>query len=297
VTRWAVFAGITAAVLFLLVALARASRRFVSLPTRGDVEWLDALPDGANHLDASAVRANGLHVVRDEHRGAAPGGEVEPGDRLRPGPADASAAPAAGPTGPPTSMSTGELLLNVGFSHGLFLVLLVGGAVYARVPADALGVSVSTRELLVGLGFGAALAVANTVAGAVSHRLGYAPSEALRELLAPDSTVGWAVLLVLLLPLVALFEELLFRGALIGGFATGFGLSPWGLAVVSSAAFALGHGAQGRAGVVVTGLLGFVLAAGFVLTGSLLVVVVAHYVVNAAEFVVYEGLGVELAWR
>jgi len=40
-----------------------------------------------------------------------------------------------------------------------------------------------------------------------------------------------------------------------------------------------------------------VLAAGFVLTGSLLVVVVAHYLVNAAEFVIYEGLGVELAWR
>ena len=48
--------------------------------------------------------------------------------------------------------------------------------------------------------------------------------------------------------------------------------------------------AKGRLGVVVTGLLGFALAAAFVLTDSLLVVVVAHYVVNAVEFVAVEGL-------
>jgi membrane protease YdiL (CAAX protease family) len=90
------------------------------------------------------------------------------------------------------------------------------------------------------------------------------------------------------LPLIAGFEEFLFRGVLVGALSTGFGLSPWALAVASSAAFALGHGAQGPAGVVVTGTLGFVLAAAFVLTGSLLVVVVAHYLVNALEFLVHE---------
>jgi membrane protease YdiL (CAAX protease family) len=194
-------------------------------------------------------------------------------------------------------MSTGELLANVGFSHGLFLAVLAGGAVYADVPADALGVSLSTQELLVGVGFGLGLAVANTAAGAAANALGHTPSEDLRRMLAPDGAVGWALLLAVVLPLVALFEEFLFRAALIGGLSAGFGLSPWLLAVGSSAAFAVGHGAQGRAGIAVTGLLGFVLAAGFVLTGSLLVVVVAHYLVNAAEFVIYEGLGVELAWR
>ncbi|PSQ23595.1 CPBP family intramembrane metalloprotease domain-containing protein, partial [Halobacteriales archaeon QS_9_67_15] len=70
-----------------------------------------------------------------------------------------------------------------------------------------------------------------------------------------------------------------------------FGVSPWALAVVSSVAFALGHGAQGRVGVAVTGALGLALAAGFILTDSLLVVVVAHYLVNALEFLVHEGLG------
>jgi membrane protease YdiL (CAAX protease family) len=115
--------------------------------------------------------------------------------------------------------------------------------------------------------------------------------------MAPDSANGWLLLLGVILPLVAVFEEFLFRGVLVGAFAAGFAVSPWLLAVGSSVLFALGHGAQGPAGILVTGSLGLVLAAGYVLTGSLLVVVVAHYLVNALEFVVYEGLGVELAWR
>jgi membrane protease YdiL (CAAX protease family) len=95
------------------------------------------------------------------------------------------------------------------------------------------------------------------------------------------------------LPVIAGFEEVLFRGALVGVVSSGYGVSAWVMAVVASGAFALGHGAQGRLGVLVTGALGFVLAAAFVLTGSLVVVIVAHYLVNALEFVVHEGLGVE----
>jgi membrane protease YdiL (CAAX protease family) len=64
------------------------------------------------------------------------------------------------------------------------------------------------------------------------------------------------------------------------------------MVAVSSVAFALGHGAQGRVGVVVTGALGAGLGALFVLTDSLLAVVVAHYLVNALELVVHAGLGV-----
>jgi membrane protease YdiL (CAAX protease family) len=96
------------------------------------------------------------------------------------------------------------------------------------------------------------------------------------------------------LPLIALSEELLFRAALIGVPAAGFAVSPWLLAVGSSLLFALGHGAQGRVGIVVTGVLGFALAAGYILTGSLLVVVAAHYVVNAMEFLLHELFEVEL---
>lgn len=253
-TDWAAFAGVATAATLLLLALTRVTSVGDGLPTRAEVEWLDGLPDDADHLAAS---------------GASP-----PGDD-------------------PEPLSAGLLFVNVLVTHGLFLLILAGAVLYTRVPASALGLSVSGSELALGVGFGLLLSLCNTGAGAIAESFGYTPSEELRGLLAPGSAGGWALLLFGTLPLVAVFEEALFRATLVGAFAAGFGASPWALAVVSSVAFALAHGAQGMAGVVVTGLLGFVLAAGYIVTGSLLVVVVAHYLVNAVELVVYEGFGVQ----
>jgi len=81
-------------------------------------------------------------------------------------------------------------------------------------------------------------------------------------MLAPDSLGGWVLLLGVVLPTIAFVEEFIFRAAAIGAVAAGFGISPWLPAVVSSLAFGIAHGAQGRVGVVVTGTLGFALAAG-----------------------------------
>jgi membrane protease YdiL (CAAX protease family) len=194
-------------------------------------------------------------------------------------------------------LSTAALLANVALSQGVFGVLLVAGAIWAAVPPAALGLGADAAApglLLAGAGAGVGLYVANEAGAVAGERFGLGGGEALREALAPESAAGWVVLLGVVLPIVAAFEELLFRGALIGALAAApWGLSPWLLAVGSSVAFALGHGAQGRLGVVVTGVLGFVLAAVFVLTGSLVAVIVAHYLVNALEFVVHEGLGVD----
>ncbi|TKR25672.1 CPBP family intramembrane glutamic endopeptidase [Natronomonas salsuginis] len=187
---------------------------------------------------------------------------------------------------PPTA-----LLANVAGSHALFAVVLLAGIWLAAVPASSLGIGGEPSGLAavaIGIGVGLALAAVNLALGAVVDT---DPSAALRELLAPDSSSGWVVLLGVVLPIIAGFEELLFRAILIGAFSTGFELSPWLLAITSSIAFALGHGAQGRVGVVATGVFGVALASVFVLTGSLLVVAVAHYVVNAVEFTVLEGIG------
>jgi len=192
-------------------------------------------------------------------------------------------------------LSTGALLANVALTQGLFAVVLLAGAWYFRIPARAFGVtaaggSTGPPAIAAGVALGVGLWVANEASAGLLEAAGWGYDEGLRELLAPDSAGGWVVLLVVVLPMVAGAEELVFRGAVVGVPAAGFGTSPWALAVVSALAFALGHGAQGRAGVVVTGLLGLGLAAGFVLTGSLLAVVLAHYLVNALEFVVHEGL-------
>ena len=189
------------------------------------------------------------------------------------------------------------LLVNVALSQGLLAGVLVAAAWYTEIPFSALGIGggvvVGASAVAVGLGLGLALYVANEIGAVALERVGIDHAEELREMLAPGSARGWAVLLFVVLPIIAIFEELLFRAALIGALSAGFAISPWVLVVLSSVAFALGHGTQGTGGIVVTGALGLVLGAAFVLTGSLLVVVVAHYLVNALEFVVHERLEIE----
>ena len=188
------------------------------------------------------------------------------------------------------------LLVNVALSQGVFGAVLVLAAIAADVPRGALVVAsthLTPTFAFVGVALGVALYVADEVGASMADVAGFGRSEDLREFLAPESARGWVILLGSVLPVVAGFEELLFRGVLVGALSTAFGVSPWLLAVGSSVLFGLGHGAQGRLGIVVTTALGLVLAAAYVLTGSLVVVVVAHYLVNALEFVVHEGLGVD----
>jgi membrane protease YdiL (CAAX protease family) len=261
VTDWAAFAGIAITILALLLVLAHLSARGIDAPrlTPGDYRWLNTLGSDADHLDVRRAR------------------------RLNPSATAAS-----------EGYSTVLLVVNVALSQGVFAVLLLGGAFLTQVPASALGISggpANPEALGIGIVAGVLLSAANTAAGVFASWAGYDPSADLRSLLTPDSLQGWVLLLGIALPIVAGFEELLFRSVLVGAFAAGFGISPWILAILSSVAFALGHGAQGPIGVVVTGTLGFLLAALFVLTGSLVVVIVAHYLVNALEFIGHEITG------
>ncbi|MEF8900742.1 MAG: CPBP family intramembrane glutamic endopeptidase [Halovenus sp.] len=188
-------------------------------------------------------------------------------------------------------LSTGAVLANVAFTQGLVAAIVVGAGWYFSIPAAAFGiVGTPAVATAAGVGFGVVLWAGNELSTRAADAVGAAYDESVRQLLAPGSVGGWVSLFGAVLPLVALSEELLFRAALIGVPAAGYGLSPWLLAVVSSLAFAFAHGAQGRVGIVVTGSLGFVLAGGYILSGSLLLVVVAHYVINAVEFLVHELL-------
>lgn len=198
----------------------------------------------------------------------------------------------------PIELTARLLLANVAFTQALVATTIVGLAWYFAIPVDAFGVttdslSTDVPAIVGGVVFGLALWIFNETAATIADVVGAAYDERVRELLAPESTGGWLALFGVVLPLIAFTEELLFRAALIGVPEAGLGFSPWLLAVGSSLAFALGHGAQGRVGIVVTGVLGFALAVGYILSGSLLLVVVAHYVVNALEFFVHEYLGIE----
>lgn len=255
--RWVAFAALTLLVLAILLLSARRSEQLVEELASEPTDRPE-LPDDADHL-----------------------AEIE--------------TSASAPASPRVSKTA--LLANVAVTHGLFALVLLAGALIAEVPLSALGIGSAavsgTDAVAVGVAIGLAIAVVNTLAGGVAEAFEADPSGPLRELLAPDSRRGWLALLFVVLPIIAGFEELLFRSVLIGAFAAGFDLSPWALAVGSSVVFGAGHGAQGRLGIAATGLLGFALAAVFVTTDSLLVVWLAHYVVNAVEFVLVEGIGYE----
>ncbi|MFC7232862.1 CPBP family intramembrane glutamic endopeptidase [Saliphagus sp. GCM10025308] len=317
--QWAAFAGLSGVVLVTLLVLSvltqrafeepngsRASRRNPpeaesQRPTdrRLDrplerTDSRDQATDAASR-DASPEEASASTVVED---GPASDDIPPVSDAGTPRQPTRTREPTRSETGTdPRDISTGALLANVALSQGLFAVVLLGAAVYTAIPLEALGIEFDSSYLrsglLVGAVAGVALYAANEVGAALATRLGVDHDEALRGLLAPDDARGWVVLLVAVLPVVAFFEEFLFRAALIGALDAGFDVPVWLLAAGSSVAFAIGHGMQGPAGVVVTGLLGFVLAALFIVTGNLLAVVVAHYLVNALEFVVHEGLGLE----
>ena len=274
--EWAAFVGLTGLLLTALLALARLSQ-------------------GALHTDGSGrpSATDGLH----------PTSVADGPDPTYPRFETAEAAAQRRRLEEKVSvtnvdLSAGALFANVALTQGLFGALVVGGAFYFDIPARAFGItgaplSTGLPAIAVGVAAGVGFWVGNELAASLADGFGVAVDESLRELLAPDSLGGWVVLLGLVLPTIAVVEELIFRGAAIGVPVTGLGAPAWAMAVVSSVAFALGHGAQGRAGVLVTGALGLGLAGLFVVTDSLLVVIVAHYLVNALELVVHEGLGVD----
>jgi membrane protease YdiL (CAAX protease family) len=302
---WTAFGAVVAVVVATLLALSYLTQQGMDAsgqfdpgqsPTDREPSVARDRDDAAaTARDAAPERVDGGVPPRDAapeptERGVSPNhdGSIARGDATADPVAD---SPAAETLTTDRQLSGGVLLANVAASQGTFTVVLVVAALATGVPAEAVGLStpgLAPAVLLSGAALGVALAAANQGTAAVFRRFDVGFSEDLRELLAPESPGGWAALLVGVLPLVAVFEELLFRGILIGAFATGFGVDPWVLVVASSLLFAAGHGAQGAAGIVVTGALGLVLGAAFVLTDSLAAVVVAHYLVNALEFVVHE---------
>lgn len=178
----------------------------------------------------------------------------------------------------------GVLYLNVVGSQALVVALVVIAGWLASVPDHVFALRVSRFVVAAGLGVGVAIFVASVLVTRVLSRADVTYSEALRDALEPRSSSETVLLYGATLPAVAVGEELLFRGALIGAVANGLDVSPWLPALGSSALFGYAHSAQGRAGVLVTGVLGLVLAGVFIVTDSLLAAVVAHFVVNALEF-------------
>jgi membrane protease YdiL (CAAX protease family) len=300
VPGWVPFTGLTAVVLVLLLGLARLSQRAVS-----DQPALPASPESTpsgeantDHQGDTTTEPSATETAAADARPVTITGDIDADEPVATPESATDESATETTAGPAQEFSTGALLANVALTQGLFGAIVAAGAWYYEIPSAALGLTetaVGTGTLAVGIGivFGVLLWTANEISATVADAVGATYDESLREMLAPESIPGWLLLLGVILPVIAIVEELLFRAALIGVPAAGFGIHPLALAIFSSALFALGHGAQGKVGIAVTGGLGFVLAGGYILSGSLLVVVIAHYLVNALEFVVHEGIGAQ----
>jgi len=295
VAQWASFTIVAAVLTVSLLLLARQSQQLLeaeSGPTQAGSSARDDAGDG--DLGNQTDRFTGTRPLSPEAIPSDTEALTPRTDRKK-----SSESADFSPTDPrqDIELTPALLLANVALTQGGVIVLVLAAAWYFEIPATALGItgdptSTGLPAVALGIGFGVVLWIGNELSTAVADAVGASYDESLRELLSPSGAGGWLTLFGLVLPIIALSEELLFRAALIGVPAAGFGISPWLLAVGASLAFALGHGAQGRVGIVVTGLLGFVLAAGYIRSGSLLVVVVAHYLINGLEFFVHEYLGV-----
>ncbi|SCK30684.1 CPBP family intramembrane glutamic endopeptidase [Streptomyces sp. WMMB 322] len=140
------------------------------------------------------------------------------------------------------------------------------------------------QEILVGLALsvpvliGAALLVAALrTAGLSRPRTGAAG-------LLPSSGFGDLLLAIVLVTVVAVAEETIFRGYLILRFKSVLQNRAWAV-LLSTLVFSVGHGYEGGAGVLTVGMVGLVFAVVYEWRGSLVAPVVMHFVVNFVSIV------------
>jgi membrane protease YdiL (CAAX protease family) len=180
---------------------------------------------------------------------------------------------------------SGNLLLNI--PEIIFKLVLIGlcmgliSSLDTPHPEKYIGWPSANPglDLLVGAVIGLAVQFVVNITSILAIRIFgkeiYSP--ALMKSIVPKKPIEWVLILIPLF-IAVLFEELLFRAMLIGGFS--LVVNPWVMAVASSVIFGIMHAPQGRLGIVMTTLVGLVFGAVFILTNSLVTVIAAHYVVN-----------------
>lgn len=121
------------------------------------------------------------------------------------------------------------------------------------------------------------------------HTMGFSAPTRLPSFLAASGHAD-IVLAVVLVTVVALVEETVFRGYLILRLNT-VTRSPWTAVLLSSAVFALGHGYEGIAGVISVYFLGVVLALVYLWRRSLVAPMLIHFLIDFSSIVLTAIVG------
>jgi membrane protease YdiL (CAAX protease family) len=141
------------------------------------------------------------------------------------------------------------------------------------------------REAGLGLALSIPVLIGTQVLGAVLRAIGLSGPPSNTPALAPRNTPGEILLAIVLVIVVAISEETIFRGYLMLRFTAALRSRAWAV-VLSSVVFAIGHGYEGGAAVFTVGLTGVVLAIIYLWRNSLVAPVVIHFVLDLATIVI-----------
>jgi membrane protease YdiL (CAAX protease family) len=101
------------------------------------------------------------------------------------------------------------------------------------------------------------------------------------------------IIAFIMVSVVAVAEETIFRGYLLLRFQKGLQIAPFSAALLSSVIFSLGHGYEGTSGVVTVGFIGLVFALVYQWRGSLVAPIVMHFMQDFSGIVLPPLLGIK----
>ncbi|MCN9240395.1 CPBP family intramembrane metalloprotease [Streptomyces sp. RY43-2] len=179
-------------------------------------------------------------------------------------------------------IAASTILRDVGLV-ALILLLLSRG----RQPVTTVGWVRGTvgRETMVGILLTAPVLVGMQVLNAVLRAAGLPGPRTPATGLLPAPHVADLLLAVVLVTVVAIAEETIFRGYLISRLTRVLRSRTWAM-LLSSALFSIGHGYQGVAGVLTVGATGMIFALVYVWRHSLVAPIVTHFCVDLIAIVV-----------
>ncbi|GAA0717168.1 CPBP family intramembrane metalloprotease [Dactylosporangium roseum] len=157
----------------------------------------------------------------------------------------------------------------------------------ARQPLAAIGWvgRAVGREVALGVALTAPVLVGAQALDAALRAAGLSgPGPSSAALLPPPGT-GELILAVVLVAVVAVAEETIFRGYLILRFASVLRSRGWAV-LLSSMIFSVGHGYEGGAGLLTVGATGLALAAVYLWRRSLVAPTVTHFLLDLVAIVV-----------
>jgi membrane protease YdiL (CAAX protease family) len=159
-------------------------------------------------------------------------------------------------------------------------------------PVSAIGWKAGgiSRELALGAALFVPMFLASSALDGLLHSVGFSAPSTPVPAFAREKGAAETLLAALMVVVVALSEETIFRGYLILRLRS-LTSNSVAAVVLSAAIFSLGHGYEGTAGVLTTGFMGAVFALVYLWRGSLVAPVMMHFLQDFLAIVVVPLLG------